>query len=202
MRWSLMRDDPGFSRWPLRRKEKRQLHFPDSLALGVAYRRNDRLTLAFDVTRTDWNDFYVKTEAGRRISMVDGSDLDDPFTSPKMDPAYTARFGVEYVFVPKRPSEEMPRLWSLRGGLFYDEEPATGKENRVLGVPEHGDGDADSFHGFTFGAGLLLHHRYNLDVAYQFRRGKDVNRDFFRGVEDFHENVVQHRVLLSAVIYF
>lgn len=68
-----MRDDPGFSRWPLRRKEKRQLHFPDSLALGVAY---------------------------------------------------------------------------------------------------------------------------------QFRRGKDVNRDFFRGVEDFHENVVQHRVLLSAVIYF
>ncbi|MDP2325467.1 MAG: outer membrane protein transport protein, partial [Gammaproteobacteria bacterium] len=42
----------------LNKKEKRHVRFPDSLALGVAYRANDRLTLSMDVTRTDWHDFH------------------------------------------------------------------------------------------------------------------------------------------------
>lgn len=193
---------PGFS--PLvsgqRTREKRQIRFPDTLALGVSFRANDRLTLSLDVTRTDWNDFYVKSGRGLRRSLVDASNLDKRNESTDMDPTYTIRFGAEYIFVPRYPSETLKRLWTLRGGVFYDEEPATGL--RGTAGTRRGDGDADPFYGVALGVGLQLHQRVNIDAAYQYRFGKGVNADFIRGVPDFEEDVDQHRILVSTVIYF
>jgi len=184
-------------------REKRHVRFPDSLALGLAYRANDRLTVSADVTRTDWNDFYVKDGNGQRYSLVDFGNRNTRWTRTHFDPTYTARLGFEYVFVPEQPDEELNRLWTLRGGVFYDEEPATGKSEGFKGwVRDAGSGDPDGFYGVAAGLGLLAHHRVNIDLAYQLRYAENVNRDFIRGVRGFREDVAQHRVLLSTVVYF
>lgn len=178
----------GTSLSPLAQREKRTVHFPDTVALGVAWRRDDRLTLSLDVTRTDWSDFYMREASGRKTSLIDATDLRAFWDRSDFPATYTVRFGAEYVMIPKVLEEELPRLWTLRGGLFYDQEAA--------------EGDPDDFYGAAIGVGLLLNHRVNIDAAYQIRYGDGVNRDFFRGVPGFREDVLQHRILLSTVIYF
>ena len=60
----------------------------------------------------------------------------------------------------------------------------------------------NNFYGFAVGAGLQLFNRFNLDLAYQLRYGRGVNSDLIRGIEGFEQDVLQHRVLLSTVVYF
>ncbi|MND07290.1 hypothetical protein D3C83_291750 [compost metagenome] len=50
--------------------------------------------------------------------------------------------------------------------------------------------------------GLLTLERFSFDAAYQVRYGRGVNSDFIRGLTNFEEDIVQHRVLLSTIIYF
>ena len=178
--------------------EDREINFPDTWSIGASYRVNDRLTFAFDFSRTDWNDFYVERADGEQFSLIDGTNLDDPATHTEFDPTHTARLGAEYVLIPKTTGAELNALWSLRGGLFFDQEPASG---RTLDEPV-GDGHADDFYGIAMGVGLLAYQRVNIDLAYQFRYGHDVNGDFISGPQSFDEDVFQHRVLLSTVIYF
>jgi long-subunit fatty acid transport protein len=102
--------------------------------------------------------------------------------------------------LPKNLDSELNYLWTLRAGLFYDEEPASGRTDHT--VTTKGDGEADPFYGFTLGLGLLVHQRANFDIAYQLRKGDGVNVDLVQGILGFEEDVIQHRVLLSAVIYF
>ena len=179
--------------------EDREINFPDTWAIGASLRVNDRLTLAFDFSRTDWNDFYVERADGQKFSMIDGTNLDDPATHTEFGPTHTARLGAEYVLIPKTTGAQLNALWSLRGGLFFDQEPASGRSGELIG-----DGDPDDFYGAAFGVGLLAYQRINIDFAYQLRYGHDVNSDFISGAEtlDFDEDVFQHRVLLSTVIYF
>lgn len=183
-------------------RERREVRFPASLALGAACRVNDRLTLSMDITRTDWHDFYVKDAEGRRSSLVDFSNLDDPWRKPNLDPTHTVRLGLEYVMLPKIPRQQLNRLWTVRGGLFYDEEPATGRPEGWHRPRDRGTGEPEPFYGFAVGAGLLLNQRLNLDAAYQLRYGRGVNQDMVRGVAGFEEDVFQHRLLVSAVFYF
>lgn len=180
--------------------EKRTVKIPGAWSFGVAYRPNDRLTLAMDITRRRWDDFYFKDASGERFSLVNGSSLDDPEDAPTFDPTTTIRFGAEYVFIPKRPKESLSRLWSARGGLFYDEEPASGRS--TIDTSDLGDGAPDKFYGITVGVGFNLLQGINIDAAYQLRYGPGTNSDFIQGVPGFEEDVFQHRVLLSAVIYF
>jgi long-subunit fatty acid transport protein len=187
---------------PQVRHQRREVTFPASLAIGVAHRPNDRTTYSMDVTRTDWNDFYVDISDGNRRSLVDFSNVRDLLGHTDFKPTTTVRFGVEHVFIPREPEVNLGRLWTLRGGLFYDEEPATGIGTGFRWPWDFGNGKPDSFYGAAVGLGLLLNQRVNLDVAYQLRYGNDVNRDFLRGVPGFSEDVYQHRVLLSTVIYF
>lgn len=181
-------------------RERRTIRLPSTFAVGAAFRPNDRFTAAFDISYTDWNDFYVQDAKGNRFSLVDASNIDDPETATDFEPTVTARLGFEYVFIPQRPRENLPYLWTVRWGTFFDQEPATGKGSTELNVP--GSGEPDDFYGISLGVGLLAQNRVNIDVAYQFRYGNDVNRDFFRNISGFHEDVFQHRVLLSTVIYF
>ena len=181
-------------------REDRKISFPDTLAIGVAYRANDRLTLSFDLTQTDWDDMYVETASGVRISLVDGIDIDDKTTHTNFKTTTTARLGIEYLFLPKQPEEKMSWLFTARGGIFYDEEPAADREGNVVGA--EASGGPDAFYGFTLGFGALAYQRVNLDIAYQYRYGNDVNSDFLRGQRGFSEDVEQHRILLSTVVYF
>jgi hypothetical protein len=142
---------------------------------------------------------------GRRISLVDASSLDDPSTRPDLDPTFTVRLGGEYVFLPMPPPENLNTLWTLRGGLFFDQEPATGKPQGPTAAGQskaNGDGKPDNYYGIALGAGVQLNRRVNIDFAYQLRYGPGVNADLIRGIQGFEEDVVQHRALLSLVWYF
>ena len=183
-------------------KERREVRFPDSLAFGAAWRASDKFTLSMDVTRTNWNDFYVKTGEGKRQSLVDYSNLDNPWTRTRFKPTHAVRMGMEYVFLPDEPEETLNRLWSIRGGVFLEQEPATGKRSGFRWPGDNGSGKPDNFYGGALGVGLLLNHRINLDAAWQIRYGPGVNRDLVRGVRGFKEDTVQQRFLISTVVYF
>ena len=181
--------------------EDRKIKFPWTVAFGASYRRNDRLTLSMDISITDWDKAYVQDESGEKFSLIDGLSFDSS-AHTDLDPTKTVRLGAEYVFIPKTRGEKLNTLWSLRGGLFYDQEPATGRPSAGAAAFEPGDGNPDDFYGIATGVGLLVKQRVNIDVAYQFRYGHDVNTDFVRGVPGFDEDVTQHRVVFSTVIYF
>jgi long-subunit fatty acid transport protein len=168
--------------------EDRKMRLPGSLALGAAYRFGDKFWMALDVTRTDWDDFWIENEAGQKRSLIDASNLGLLIDRSDFQPTITARLGWEYLFLPEELEENLDRLWIIRGGVFYDQEPA--------------NGHPDNFYGAAFGVGLLVNQNVNLDFAYQIRYGDDVNADFFRGIPGFQEDVIQHRALLSTVIYF
>lgn len=181
-------------------RETRRIRFPDTLAIGVSYRANDRLTVSADISKTDWNDLVATTKGGRTFSLVDSTNRSDRSVATDFGDTITVRIGAEYVLLPKDLDGELDYLWTLRGGLFYDEEPASGRKDSS--VTSKGSGDPDSFYGAAVGVGLLLHQRMNLDVAYQIRCADGVNADLVQGVPGFDEDVVQHRLLISAVIYF
>lgn len=183
--------------------ERRRIHLPATWAVGVAFRPNDRLTLALDVSRTDWNDFFARDNRGNRFSMVDGANLADYLRRTDFDPTYTIRLGAEYVFIPREPGVDLPRLWTIRAGLSYEEEPASNRSTRAdRDYFRAGDGEPDRFYGASLGLGLLLGQRVNLDLAYQIRYGPGVNRDLNPGVSGFDGDEIRQGILLSTVIYF
>jgi len=174
--------------------QKRHVNFPYTFAAGIAYRPNDRFTIALDVSETDWDDFTVSIPDGRVLSLVDAAGRTGTGVT-NFKKTTTARIGFEYLFLPEELDENMNSLWSLRWGVLYDEEPASGAPGRQDGQPEE-------FWGVSLGLGLQLFQCANLDIAYQARFADNVNGDYIRGVEGFDEDVLQHRVLLSTVIYF
>jgi long-subunit fatty acid transport protein len=182
-------------------RERRSIRLPPTFALGTAVRVNDPLTLSADASWTDWDNSYVELGDGARLSLVDGVELKTA-RSTEFDTTLSVRLGAEYVLIPKQPRDTLKYLWTVRGGLFYEEEPASGRPTSGLGLFQPGDGRADSFYGVALGLGLLAHQRVNLDFAYQLRYGNNVNSDYVLGVPGFSEDVIQHRFLLSAVVYF
>lgn len=187
---------------------KLEFDWPAAAAVGVSYRfPNDKLTLSLDVTRIDWDDFVKKIKHAAMGSFI-LQDKVSPITGlPKSlsphDPTWTLRLGGEYVFVqPRKPKQNY--LPSVRAGLFYDPEPAGGRKDSFWG-PVRGDGEADDYYGFAFGAGVLIRNRVNIDAAYQYRWGNNVERDTLAGgflETDFDEDVRSHTLSLSTVIYF
>lgn len=169
------------------RKEDWDFEFPRAYGVGLAYRfPNDKLTVSFDVTRREWDEFVSIDSAGRRYSPITGR----PKSWNSIDPVYTARLGFEYVFFDKNKLVQ-DYLTSLRGGLIYDPEPAS---RGVAG-----------FYAATTGIGLLIKDRVNIDLAYEFRYGSDVRKDAFTdsfGKSLGRADVTQHQFLLSTVIYF
>jgi long-subunit fatty acid transport protein len=199
---------------PERYSTRYRMEFPSAYGLGAAYRfPNDKLTLTLDITRREWDEFVRIDERGflfspgaialrgaRRVSPITGLSKS---RSPH-DATYTARLGAEYVFVnPAKPKQEY--LPSVRGGIFYDPEPASGSSDGKFGFNK-GSGEPDDYYGFTFGLGCLIKDRVNIDAAYQYRWGTNVRRDTFGGarglIRGFSEDVEQHTFYLSTVIYF
>jgi long-subunit fatty acid transport protein len=189
-----------------RRRDDIRMEWPSAFGLGAAYRfRNDKLTLTLDVTRREWDQFVLVDEHAGSLMNTRRS----PITNlPKQEsyhkPTYTVRFGGEYVFVdPARPKQRY--LPSVRAGLFYDPEPASGRDDKWWGITR-GDGAPDDYFGATLGLGLLVGSRVNIDAAYEYRWGNDVRRDTWAGQpmleRGFSEDVEQHIFYLSTVVYF
>ena len=82
------------------------LPLPAELTLGIAYKYNDRLTLAFDFNRTYW-DVYEELviEFDNGITSVNPRNYED---------SNIFRFGAQYRYDDK---------WTLRGGIYFDESP-------------------------------------------------------------------------------
>jgi len=190
-----------------REERNQQITFPSALGLGVAYRfPNDKLTLSFDVTRREWDQFEIldpdsMNRSNRRRSGVTGlnKQLSD------IDPTYTVRFGAEYVFIDEtKPKQNY--LPSLRGGVFYDPEPSGGRENQFWGIgvngrEQRGSGEPVDFWGFSLGAGVLVKDRVNIDLAYVYRWGDGARTDTF-GLFGTDADVEQHNLYVSTVVYF
>jgi len=182
-----------------------RLEFPSAYGVGVAYRfPNDKLTLSMDVTKREWDE-YIQIDPragvfGHRISPITGM----PKSMSPHDPTYSVRLGGEYVFVDStKPIQNyMP---SVRAGVFYDPEPASGRSDRWWWV-KPGDGDPDDYYGATLGVGVLIKNRVNVDLAYQYRWGTNVRKDTLSGAgifeNGFSVDAQQHNLYLSTVIYF
>ncbi len=98
-----------------------------------------------------------------------------------MDDTYTVRLGSEYLVFLDR------TICSIRCGMGYD--------------PAPGVGDVDDIYTVSVGAGIQLLNRINLDLAYEFRWGNDVNQDILRGL-DATQDIRHHRFLASTIYYF
>ena len=198
----------GIRGLPVTSKRKKHYTFPSSFGLGVSYRfPNDKLTVAMDVTRTEWDQFEILDPQNRnpwmrRISGVSGKAMNQ---MPDVDPTYTVRAGMEYVFVNQnKPKQKI--MPSIRAGVFYDPEPSTGRDDAFWGMgvntlTKNGDGKPDDFYGVSLGAGVLLCNRVNLDLAYTYRWGKNARRDTL-GLGWTDIEVDQHMLYFSTVIYF
>lgn len=176
--------------------------FPSSIALGAAYRfPNDKLTVSFDITRREWDQFVIhdpenRDPSKRRRSGVTGQSM---WVAPDIQPTYTVRAGMEYVFVnPSKPRQDY--LPSIRAGVFYDPEPSGGRNSNLFGL-DKGDGSNDKYYGFSLGAGVLIKDRVNIDAAYTYRWGRSVRSDTY-GLAETDADVDQHYIYLSTVIYF
>ena len=178
--------------------------FPSAIGLGLAYRfPNDKLTLSFDVTRRQWDQFIIKDPDNSdptrvRTSGVTG--LDDDLID--VDPTWTIRVGGEYVFI-KENSPRQNYLPSVRAGFFYDPAPAGDRKDSPDSEfsLSSGSGNADNFYGVSLGLGLLIKSRINIDAAYIYRWGNGARADTL-AINDTDIDAQQHSFFLSTVIYF
>jgi len=156
--------------------EKVTIEMPMSYGLGVAWRQNDALTFAFDCYRTEWDDYMLIDGAGNRMNPITGK----PADQSNITPTTQVRFGVEYLFI------GLKYIIPLRGGLFYDPEPA--------------ESSPDDFFGVSLGSGFA-YKQYVFDLAYQYRFGRDV-RSITVGNDESLQDVDQHTIYASFIYHF
>lgn len=160
-----------------------ELYLPSAYGLGAGFRYSDALTLTADLTMVRWDEYFYELEDDTKFSMVTGlkKGVDD------VEPTLTARMGAEYLFI--KPKYVVP----LRGGFFYDQEPA---------LPH-----PDSFYGITVGSGFVYKWLV-ADLTYFYRLGRDVhlgynaNADRTELIEEAKGDVDQHQVMLSFIFHF
>jgi long-subunit fatty acid transport protein len=148
---------------------------PPSYGLGLAYRRSDNWTAAFDVYRTGWSGFVIRDRAGNETNPLDGSSISEG----RLKDTTQVRLGAEYLFI------QSNSLIPVRAGLFYDPEPAKGH--------------LDEFYGFSLGTGYARG-RAVFDIAYQFRTGNNVAGDI-PSIEGSTADISQHTVMVSLIYY-
>ncbi len=169
---------PGASLFPTksRLKEDVDLDMPLSYGLGVALRFTDKLTMSFDVYRTEWDHFRLKDGKGNYINPITGKRNHDS----DVDSTTQVRLGAEYLLVFTK------TVVPLRCGLFYDPEPS--------------EKNPDDFWGFTLGTGISIGDLV-FDCAYQFRYGNNLGGDVF-DIPSTSADVTQHLLMWSFIYHF
>jgi long-subunit fatty acid transport protein len=161
---------------PNNTKEDVDLYMPLSYGLGVALRFTDALTVSFDVYRTEWSKFVLEDSKGNRSSPITGKSTRESHVHATNQ----VRLGGEYLFVLTN------TVIPFRCGLFYDPEPGQNHQN--------------DFWGCSLGTGVSLG-KLILDIAYQFRYGRNVNGDVL-DIPQTEADVSQHLLLASAIYHF
>lgn len=157
-------------------REYLTLHMPISYGIGTSYHFSNTFLAAFDVYRTQWEDYLLCYPTGERLSPINNK-LD---YEANIEPTIQARFGAEYLL--KRNSGIIP----IRFGIFYDPEPAEGR--------------VDDFYGAGAGTGFLCR-RFSFDMAYQYRFGEKRHVEAILN-EYIDAKITQHYLYTSMVLYF
>lgn len=161
-------------------KENQKLDMPMSYGVGVSYRFSDKLTIAADIYRTEWQDFVLMDADGKETDPITGKSIHES----DIDPTYQVRLGAEYLFINRKPRYVIP----LRAGVFYDPAPA--------------EGSPDDYYGFSLGSGIAIG-RYVFDIACQYRFGNDVGgSSMIQSYDNFSQNVDEYMVYSSLIIHF
>lgn len=156
-------------------KEKLKMNMPASYGIGVSYRHSDHLTVAADVYRTQWSDFYITDSAGNKFNPLTTLPLD----KGKPKDTTQVRIGGEYLFIGSKMT--IP----LRAGFFYDPEPGFTK--------------IDDYFGFSVGSGIT-YGQYAFDVSYQYRWGNKVSGDI--PVDGINADISRHTLMMSLIYHF
>lgn len=156
-------------------KESLEMKFPMSYGIGLAFRLSDAFTVAFDVYRTHWSDFWLKSENGSS-SPITGKHRNESHVHDTTQ----VRIGCEYLFILEK------TIVPLRLGAFYDPEPSEK-------IPE-------DYFGISVGTGIMLGNVV-LDCAYVFRWGRDVKGDTL-GIPQTKADVDQHSLFISMIYHF
>jgi long-subunit fatty acid transport protein len=160
---------------PLFSRESIEMKFPLSYGLGIALRLSDKFTIAGDVYRTEWSDYWIKDRNGSKSPLTG-----KPRQQSHIQDTTQVRIGGEYLFVFER------TLVPLRMGAFYDPEPS--------------DKNPDDYFGISVGTGMMLGNVV-LDCAYIFRWARDVGGDAV-GIPQSDADFDQHRLLVSMIYHF
>lgn len=151
------------------------LEMPLSYGLGNSFRFYDSFLIALDIYRTHWEDFLIVYSSGEKISPINN----EPQHKANIKTTTQIRLGVEYLVDYPR------RIFPVRGGIFYDPEPA--------------GGHIDHFYGISLGSGYSFGD-FVFDIAYQYRFGKKENAEILQG-HQISSNVKQHYLYASMIIY-
>jgi long-subunit fatty acid transport protein len=164
-----------------------KMRFPASYGAGVSFRYSDALSFAADVTRIEWDRFRLKEEDGEKFSPVNGLEPKEA----EVDATTSYRLGMEYLVI--QPGYVVP----IRGGVFYDPEPAYE--------------EPDDYYGVSIGTGLVYEGMV-LDLSYWYRWGDavtistNVSRNATTGkimkVEKVEGDIYRQMIMLSAILHF
>ncbi len=156
-----------------------ELEMPMSYGIGLVYNFSDHFSISADIFRTEWDDFISRDEAGVEKYPVNGKHV----SKSDVDPTHQIRMGAEYRYINKRKGYIIP----IRCGTFYDPVPS--------------EGSPDDFYGFSMGTGFTWKNRFSIDIAYQYRFGNDVGSSLLEDKYEFSQDVNEHMVYLSMILY-
>ena len=152
-----------------------KINYPMSIGAGLGFRYNDALTLAMDMTWTDWSVFQQEDENGNKTRPLGGAPPDRHISD-----TYSVRTGGEYLIFRQKV------IIPVRGGLFYDPRVSLDKPTDV--------------YGFSVGSGISTK-RISIDGAYQFRWSPDAKGEDF-GLPGIPVNLREHLFMASIIVYF
>ncbi len=153
-----------------------ELQMPLIAGAGVAWRPSDPLTISCDATWTQWSELNMEENDIERNPLSDRSE-----DVGRCEDVVTCRLGAEYLLV--HPTYVVP----LRCGLGYDPGPAIDQ--------------VDAYYTASIGTGLQVG-RFAFDVGYEVRWGSGVNSSLYPAAWGSSEDVLQHRLLASVIVYF
>ncbi|MCP4353035.1 MAG: hypothetical protein GY795_46890 [Desulfobacterales bacterium] len=156
-----------------------ELEMPMSYGIGFVYNFSDHFSMSADIYKTEWDDFISRDKAGEERYPISGKLVSES----EIDPTHQIRMGAEYRHINKQKGYIIP----IRCGIFYDPAPS--------------EGSPDDYYGFSLGMGLAWKNRFSLDIAYQYRFGNDVGSYLLEDIYEFSQDVNEHMVYLSMILY-
>jgi len=153
------------------------LEMPLSFGIGTVYNVTPFFLVTTDIYYTNWHRFIIRNSNGREMSPITSQNYEESDISD----TFHLRIGAEYLLHTLK-----PYAVPIRSGIFYDPAPA--------------EKHPDDYYGLTIGTGITREGVFSLDVAYQYRLGRNVGETYLKHL-NFNENIEEHSFIISAIFY-